>query len=312
MRTSLSRGTVLVGLVVAGLGGLLSVGTAKVAHCTEAHESRGEVPELCGRTIVRASSVSAIDFVLPDRAMVSVPTTGRWRFDRPDSNVRLEGGGRFAGFIIQSTTKDDDAAVVGGRIGGARGWDFFHYTGFERLPNGIELPPGPYRIILVPSKGELALTIDLPSLRGTATYTTSDPVTNQIFTGRLSDPLAGSAGVYSFGLDGPLLNQNSLGLAAIWGRASRHVATAAGTCFYGPDGNTTQERQYLPGCPSRGPNLVESRQTIVSMPPEEGRLVAHMKLARGLPAGAWGIGAWMTAREGLKGVKVALVWIDLN
>ncbi len=312
MLSSLSRGIVLLGLVWGCLGGPVYAGTAKATHCTEAHAFGGEVAQLCGRTVVRATSVSAIDVVLAERAMLVAPASGRWRFNRSDSNIWLEGSGRYLGFVIESTAKNENAAVMGGRIGGARGWDFFHYTGLRRLPNGIELPPGPYRIVLAPSERELTLKLDLPELGGVAEYAASDPVTNRIFTGNLGGPLGGSAGLYSFGMDGPLLGRESLGVAAIWGTASRHVGTMAGTCFYGPGGEATQERHYLPGCPSRGPNLIESRQTIVSAPPEEDRLVAHMKLARGLRAGRWGIGAWMRAEEGLRDVKVALVWINLN
>jgi hypothetical protein len=310
MTTALRRGFVFVGLVAVGLAALVPTGTADVAHCPDSEGFRGEIAQLCGKTRVRAASVAALDVVLSDPAMLSVPSIGRWKFTGSESNIALEGGGRFAGFVIERSGRER-ALAVGGRIDGARGWDFFNHVGFRSVPGGIELPAGSYRMILAPSAGTMSLTIDLYNLVGEASYTALDPVRNQIFSGRLADPLAEESGIYSLGLEGPRLAGRNLGLAAIWGTAPQHVVAAAGTCFYGPGGDANEEPQYVPGCPSRRPHMVESRRTIVSAPPTKS-LVSHLKLVPGLYPGRWDIGAWMTAQPSLKNVKVALVWIDLN
>ena len=310
MATGLRRATVFLGLVALGFGVSVPAGTAQAYRCLDA---RDETADLCGRTTIRATSVRAVDVALSERAFLSVPPTGRWRFSGPPSNVRLEGGGRFAGFVLQRLGVDERAVIIGGRLDGSRGWDFFNYVGFRRGPGGIELAPGAYRITLVPSGRKLSLTIDLPNLIGAATYRASDRVASRVFTGRLPDPLGGGAGLYTFGLDdGPRFEREGVGLAAIWGTATHHVVTTAGSCFYGPGTDRTQELKYLPGCPSKKSNYLESRQTIIAAPPEDEALVHHLNLAPGLRAGRWALGSWMTAEQGLEDVKVALVWIGLN
>lgn len=313
MRSSVSRGLTLVVVVIAAVGVLAPVGTADGRGCEDSGRFARGARELCGRTTIRASEVGALDVVLRDQAVLTIPTTGRWRFKREASNVWLRGGGDFAGFVLQRTGRSDGRAfLVGGRIGGAQGWDFFNYLGFERVTGGIEIPPGRYRVTLAPSRGDIALTLDLPTLSGTRIYSASRPVAGKVFTGPMGAPVAGDAGLYSFGLDGPSLGERHLGIAAVWGRASRHIATAVGSCFYGPGGRAGEGHQYAPGCPSRGSNYKESRQTVVSVPPADDFTVGYVKVAPALLAGRWGIGAWIAAEHGLADPKIALVWIDVE
>lgn len=225
-----------------------------VASNNRAHAAPARRTDLAGVTNLTGSRTAFVDVRVPRIARLGEPLA-----PSRAGSVRVQGGGRFAGFaLVRAGLPKDGPVLVGGRFG------FLDRQGFRPgaalvaslagPQDGLDfiLPPGNYRLYLLADGKPAKVTLRLSGLSGTATIAPTRPAPLVVQGGTSPlDPQApvGLRNVYADGgdlrINRPTINFTTFGM-----RHDVHTESTYTTCIHTqkPAGPSP----YAPGCPTLG------------------------------------------------------------
>lgn len=262
-----------------------------------------EPVELCGLTIIRASTSQVIRVTLTEQVDTSKPGINPLG---ADGAFEVEGEGPFTGVVLTEDlpARDGRLVIAGRAFRKPQPVNVFSTMGGARHPNFEgTLPPGQYRLYILASGSPVTVKLKFPELPGRIELT---PTTPNRFDVRSLQPRIWEEGeryLYSAGADGEL-HTNGLLFQSIWFKTSNHIAGDHGTCYY--DGPAPEPYPYTPACGGSygGPH--------VSVPPGSEGYPGGRSLYRGYPPGTYGQGAWYVSASEVQEVGAVVFWLDLD
>lgn len=214
---------------------------------TAAGPTAPKTPALTGTVTISGAKTGYVPVTIARDARLGDP----FHVSRRDS-VKIEGGGRMAGFALVQDGRQGPV-IVGGRseftVPYAQRQGEFIYDALNGPPQGDDsylLPAGSYRLYLLTDGKPTKVTLRFGGLRGQSALTPKVRTTGTVQGGPPS-LTTGSTGVQSRGFDTPVKGA-SLMLQIFGQRTSVHTETAYNNCLHltKPSG----QQAYLPGCVS--------------------------------------------------------------
>jgi hypothetical protein len=251
--------------------------------------------------------------------LVRIPR--RVHFNR-DFHARIEGGGRFRGFVLAGV---DGRVQVGGapyvsnvQPGwcSAKGCDAPTSTAGSFPWNiGRYLPAGTYRLYQV-ADGDMKLTLRIDSLKGSLHARPSRPVQSDIRMLRAS-AAAPTSTVYAAGEFTPLSDGVAdFAAMGLWADGSPHAITGYGECFYEPQGLYGQilprDLAFAPNCPT-GENLWTDGYPQYHVSNQEDVTETAVRFSISYSGAAIsGVGGWFDSAAEVHDFGVAGLWLNFQ
>lgn len=217
-------------------------------------QAQGEVATLGAVNTFVASETAGV------RVRVPRPATFEPGVDSPD--IRIEGAGRMAGYVLVEDSTDVEGRVsvmttwsrFCRRPGCASGDPFFWHSGsnvpYDPQTKVRTLPPGDYFLYVIADHTEVTVTLRLDGLTGKRKTRLIRPADAGIVLPRVRSTSLNNKTAYWFGEEVDFSGPTGIAIPLLRFETGRAVVNRREACYYSGGPGVPDPVAYGPGCPS--------------------------------------------------------------
>lgn len=193
---------------------------------------------------------------------VRVPASAAYVGGADSDDIRIEGGGRMAGWllvqegvpilerVVVMTSHSRFCGVPGCTDGEPLFWHTTHNVHKDRATKVQTLTEGDYILYVIADETPVTVTLRLAGLTGTRRITLTRPADAGIRIPRVHATLEPTKSVYSFGEEVDYSGPSGIAIELMRFRTGRSFANRRETCSYVDGPKVPSPLAYAPGCPA--------------------------------------------------------------